>query len=47
MKILEERMFDAFAQDKIDFVKLYLDYGVNLRKFLTFKRLKDLYNYVT
>ena len=38
-------MFDALAQDKVDFVKLYLEYGVNLHKFLTFKRLQDLYNF--
>ncbi len=39
-------MFDALAQDKVDFVKLYLEYGVNMQRFLNFKRLQDLYNYV-
>ena len=39
-------MFEALSQDKVDFVKLLLEYGVNLRKFLTFKRLQDLYNWV-
>ena len=39
-------MFDALSQDKVDFVKLLLEYGVNIQKFLTFKRLHDLYNHV-
>lgn len=43
-KILEEKMFDALSQDKVDFVKLLLEYGVNIQKFLTIKRLEDLYN---
>lgn len=43
---LEEKMFDALSQDKVDFVKLLLEYGVNLQKFLTFKRIQDLYNCV-
>lgn len=46
-EILEEKMFEAFSQDKVDFVKLLLEYGVNLKKFLTFKRLQDLYNCVS
>ncbi len=39
-------MFEALSQDKVDFVKLFLEYGVNLQKFLTFKRVQDLYNCV-
>ena len=39
-------MFEALCQNKVDFVKLFLEYGVNLKKFLTIKRLEDLYNYV-
>ncbi len=39
-------MFNALIQDNVDFVKLFLEYGVNLQKFLTFKRLQDLYNTV-
>ena len=46
-EILEEKMFEALSQDKVDFVKLLLEYGVNLKKFLTFKRLQDLYNFVS
>ena len=37
-------MFDALSQDKVEFVQLLLEYGVNLNKFLTYKRLQDLYN---
>jgi transient receptor potential cation channel subfamily M protein 3 len=40
-------MFEALSQDKVDFVKLLLEYGVKLKKFLTFKRLQDLYNFVS
>jgi hypothetical protein len=39
-------MFEALCQNKVDFVKLFLEYGVNLKNFLTIKRLEDLYNYV-
>ena len=42
--VLEEKMFSALTQDNVDFVKLFLEYGVNLQKFLTYKRLQDLYN---
>ena len=39
-------MFDALAEDKVEFVKLLLEYGVSLKKFLTFRRAQDLYNSV-
>ncbi len=42
--ILEEKMFEALSNDKLEFVKLFLEYGVNLTKFLTYKRLQELYN---
>lgn len=42
--VLQEKMFEALSQDKVEFVKLLLEYGVNLHKFLTFKRIQDLYN---
>ena len=45
-QILEDKMFEALSQDKVEFVKLFLEYGVNLQKFLTFKRIHDLYNTV-
>lgn len=43
-RILEDKMFEALSQDKVEFVQLLLEYGVNLQKFLTFKRFQDLYN---
>ncbi len=46
-KVLQEKMFNALIEDNVDFVKLFLEYGVNLQKFLTFKRLQDLYNTVS
>ncbi len=45
-QVLEDKMFEALSQDKVEFVQLLLEYGVNLQKFLTFKRLSDLYNCV-
>jgi len=42
--VLQEKMFEALSQDKVEFAKLLLEYGVNLHKFLTFKRIQDLYN---
>ena len=43
-RVLEDKMFEALSQDKVEFVQLLLEYGVNLQKFLTFKRIQDLYN---
>ena len=40
-------MFDALAEDKVEFVKLLLEYGVNLQRFLTYRRAQDLYNCVS
>ena len=37
-------MFTALVQDRVDFVKLFLDNGVELKRFLTVKRLYHLYN---
>lgn len=39
-------MMEALIQNKVDFVKLLLEKGVNMQKFLTIKRLEDLYNSV-
>ncbi|XP_065168332.1 transient receptor potential cation channel trpm isoform X4 [Atheta coriaria] len=41
---LEEAMMQALEHDRIDFVKLLLENGVNMRKFLTIPRLEELYN---
>ncbi|KAF3832961.1 hypothetical protein F7725_026626 [Dissostichus mawsoni] len=40
---LEEVMMDALINDKPDFVRLFVDNGVNLGKFLTYGRLQELY----
>ncbi|XP_077863672.1 transient receptor potential cation channel subfamily M member 3 [Saccoglossus kowalevskii] len=43
---LEQVMMDALTYDRVEFVKLLMDNGVNIQKFLTFSRLEDLYNIV-
>lgn len=37
-------MMQALQHDRIDFVKLLLENGVSMRKFLTIPRLEELYN---
>lgn len=37
-------MMQALEHDRIDFVKLLLENGVSMRKFLTIPRLEELYN---
>ena len=39
-------MMDALVNDRIDFVKLLLENGVMMSKFLTLARLEELYNAV-
>ncbi|XP_049813711.1 transient receptor potential cation channel trpm [Schistocerca nitens] len=41
---LEEAMMQALEHDRIDFVKLLLENGVSMRKFLSIPRLEELYN---
>ncbi|XP_054439279.1 transient receptor potential cation channel subfamily M member 6 [Pteronotus mesoamericanus] len=41
---LEQAMLDALLMDRVDFVKLLIEYGVNLHRFLTIPRLEELYN---
>ncbi|KAI8729643.1 transient receptor potential cation channel subfamily M member 5 [Biomphalaria glabrata] len=43
IKDLYDAMFTALVQDRPDFVHLFLDNGVDLRKFLTVKTLWNLY----
>ena len=43
----EELLFDALLQDKIDFVQLLIDNGVELKRFLTAERLEMLYRNVS
>ena len=43
---LDTAMFEALVQDRADFVQLFVDSGVNFKKFLTVRRLRDLYDKV-
>lgn len=43
---LEQAMMQALQHDRIDFVKLLLENGVSMRKFLSIPRLEELYNTV-
>ncbi|XP_033120583.1 transient receptor potential cation channel subfamily M member 1-like isoform X2 [Anneissia japonica] len=42
---LEQAMQDALMADRVEFVRLLKDNGVNMHKFLTVRRLEDLYNF--
>jgi hypothetical protein len=44
---LDEAMMQALEHDRIDFVKLLLENGVHMRKFLSIPRLEELYNTVS
>lgn len=39
-------MMDALVLDRVDFVKLLIENGVNIHHFLTIPRLEELYNTV-
>lgn len=39
-------MLDALVLDRVDFVKLLIENGVNMQHFLTIPRLEELYNTV-
>ncbi|XP_060615673.2 transient receptor potential cation channel subfamily M member 6 [Anolis sagrei] len=41
---LEQAMLDALVMDRVEFVKLLIEYGVNPHRFLTIGRLEELYN---
>ncbi|KAI8496653.1 Transient receptor putative cation channel sub M member 2 [Branchiostoma belcheri] len=40
---LEDLMYSAILEDKVNFVKLFLENGISLRDFLTVRRLQSLY----
>ncbi len=40
-------MFEALVQDRVDFVQLFIDSGVNFKKFLSVRRCRDLYDKVS
>ncbi|XP_009956890.1 PREDICTED: transient receptor potential cation channel subfamily M member 6 [Leptosomus discolor] len=42
--VLEQAMLDALVMDRVDFVKLLIEHGVNMHRFLTISRLEELYN---
>ena len=44
---LEYAMQEALELDRVEFVKLLLEQGINMNKFLTVKRLEHLYNSVS
>ncbi|XP_069574557.1 transient receptor potential cation channel subfamily M member 1-like [Brachyistius frenatus] len=41
---LEQAMMDALVLDRVDFVKLLIENGVNIHHFLTIPHLEELYN---
>ena len=44
---LEQATQEALESDRVDFVRLLLDNGVDMNKFLTIARLEQLYNSVS
>ena len=44
---LDQAMHEALEHDRVDFVKLFLENGVNMNKCLTISRLESLYNSVS
>ena len=44
--VLDNAMQEALELDRVDFVRLLLDQGVNMHKFLAVERLEELYNTV-
>lgn len=46
MGSLEQAMLDALVLDRVDFVKLLIENGVSMHRFLTLSRLEELYNTV-
>lgn len=46
MKSLEDAMMDALVNNRVEFVKLLLENGVSMSRFLTTTRLEELYKAV-
>uniref|UniRef100_A0A3Q4HM51 non-specific serine/threonine protein kinase n=1 Tax=Neolamprologus brichardi TaxID=32507 RepID=A0A3Q4HM51_NEOBR len=44
---LEQAMLDALVMDRVSFVKMLIDNGMTMSRFLTVDRLEELYNMVT
>lgn len=43
---LEQALLDALLMDRVTFVKLLIDNGMTMSRFLTVGRLEELYNTV-
>lgn len=43
---LEQALLDALVMDRVSFVKLFIDNGMTMSRFLTVERLEELYNTV-
>jgi len=39
-------MTRALLEDKVDFVRLFLQHGINIKEFLTYEKLEQLYQSV-
>ena len=46
MDALEDAMMDALVNNRVEFVKLLLENGVSMSRFLTTTRLEELYKAV-
>lgn len=44
---LEQALLDALVMDRVTFVKLLIDSGMTMSRFLTANRLEELYNAVS
>lgn len=44
---LEQALLDALVMDRVTFVKLLIDSGMTMSRFLTVNRLEELYNAVS
>lgn len=43
---MEQAMLDSLVMDRVSFVKLLIDNGMTMSRFLTVDRLEELYNSV-
>ena len=43
---LDQAMMEALLNDRVDFVKVLIENGVSMQRWLTIERLEDLYNLV-
>lgn len=44
---MEQAMLDSLVMDRVDFVKLLIEHGLTMNRFLTVSSLEELYNTVT